>query len=186
MKKVMAFFLVALLVVSLIPMSVSARNLTDAEKDLFVYLKEALAILDDGTKDVAGALAQGENYIASLAIPLTDEQINMIKSEVEKAVAAVEKEEAGASVKEWSSETRNEVLDRIDEAAGVVDCTAVADTKGTVTVKDQKGQTVVVATPNKTVIKPTGLDATGIFVAASAVMTLLCACAFVSKKAQLF
>lgn len=178
----MAFLLAVLLVVSLIPVSVSARNLTDEEKALFAYLKEASEVLDDGTRDMADALAQGENYIAALSTPLTNNQIAMIKAEVEKAVEAAKAEQSG-NVKDWSEETRNEILDRVDGAAQIVGCTAVAGTDGTLTVKDSAGKTVVAT--NK-VIKTTGFDVAASAVAASVVLTLLCACAYVSKKAQLF
>ncbi len=182
MKKMMAFLLAVLLVMALIPVSVSARNLTDEEKALFAYLKEASEILDDGTRDMASALAQGENYIAGLSAPLTEQQIAMIRAEVEKAVEAVKAEQSG-NAKDWSEETRNEVLNRVDGAAQIVGCTAVAGADGTLTVKDSTGKTVVAT--NK-VIKTTGFDIGFSAVAASVVLTLLCACAYVSKKAELF
>ena len=182
MKKIMTFLLAVLLVVTLIPASVSARNLTDEEKALFAYLREACTVLDDGTRDMNEALAQGENYVAALSAPLTEQQITMIKSEVAKAVEAVKAEQSG-NVKDWSEETRNEVLERVDGAANTVGCTAVAGTNGTITVKDSNGKTVV--STNK-VIKTTGFDAGASLTFASVALTLLCACAYVSKKAELF
>ncbi|MBR4288817.1 MAG: hypothetical protein IKT50_05220 [Clostridia bacterium] len=182
MKRIMTLFLVFLLVVSFLPTSVSARTLTDEEKALIDYLKEASKILDDGTRDIASALVQGENYIAALSTPLTEKQISLIKAEVEKAVAAAKTEESG-NVMEWSEETRNEVLDCVDDAAQIVGCTAVVDVNGKESVKDNTGKTIVATNE---VIKPTGMDAGSSFVFASVVLSLLLACAYVSKKVELF
>ena len=183
MKKLIAVLLAVLFVAALLPMSVSARNMTTEEKELFAYLRDAAKIIDpDGSRNSAEAIAQGENYIATLENPLTAQQIAMIKEEVQKAVDEV-KSQTNGNVQDWDTDTRNEVLNHINGAAGVLDFTVTAGNKGNLTVKDETGKTIV-ATGN--IIKTTGFSAEGLFVSATVIAVLLGATAFVSKKIRLF
>ncbi len=182
MKKLMALVLALVLVVSLIPMSVSARTLTAEEKALFDELRAHIAVADGEFYLPADVVTQGENYVASLAAALTPAQITEIRAQVTAAIAAVKAENTG-EVSKWSEKTKSEILAKIDAAAKVVGCTAVADAKGGIEVKDAAGKTIVT---NDQLVKKTGFGAESMIVVGLSTITVLCAVAFVSKKVELF
>ncbi len=182
MKKLMALVLAVVLVVSLIPMGVSARTLTAEEKALFDELRAHIEVKDGEFHLPADVVTQGENYVASLTNALTPAQITEIRAQVTAAIAVVKAEETGV-VEKWSDAAKAEILKKVDAAAKVVNCTAVADAKGGIEVKDAAGKTVVV---NDELVKKTGFDAESMIVVGLCTITVLCACAFVSKKVELF
>ena len=144
---------------------------------------KALSSADSGYyKAGVEAAVTGENYIASLEKPLTARQINDIKAEVAAAKAEVKKANTGV-VENWTQDTRNAILTHIDNAAKAIDCTATANTKGGIDIKDTAGATIVT---NDELIKTTGFGAESVVIAGICVLSALCACAFVSKKVRLF
>ena len=182
MKKLMALVLAVILVVSLIPMGVSARTLTAEEKALFDELRAHIGVADGEFSLPADAVTQGENYVASLAAALTPDQITEIRAQVTAAIATVKAENTG-DVDKWSENAKAAVLANVDAAAKVVGCTAVADAKGGMDVKDAAGKVVVT---NDELVKKTGFEAESMIVVGLCTLTVLCACAFVSKKVELF
>lgn len=182
MKKIIALVLAMVLVIALIPMSVSARTLTTAEKELFDLLKSTIKVADGEFKLPADVVAQGENYVAALDTALTDAQIAAIKAEVDAAIAAVKAEDTGDATA-WSDSTRAAILEHVDDAAQVIGCTATADAEGGIVVKDAAGKEIVT---NEKLVKTTGFGVAETAVTGAVLLTVLCACAYVSKKVELF
>jgi DNA replication initiation complex subunit (GINS family) len=183
MRKVMALVLAIVLVFALASMSVSARTLTAEEKALFDELREHIAVADGDFVLPEDVITQGENYLASLSTALTPAQIAAIKAEVDAAKAIVVAEKTGVAA-DWSETTKAQILEHIDNAAEVVGCSATADAAtGEVVIKNAAGQTVVA---NDELVKKTGFGAEGVAIAALCTAIVLGACAFVSKKVELF
>lgn len=182
MRKVMALVLALVLVFALVPMSVSARTLTAEEKDLFAKLSEHIQVKDGEFALPAEVITQGENYVAALATPLTAPQIQAILAEFEAAKALVKSENTGVAAN-WSATTRGKILDHINTAAQEVGCTAQASPDGGIVIKNAAGQPVVT---NDKLVKKTGFGVEGMVIAGLCTVVALSACAFVSKKVELF
>lgn len=182
MRKAMALILALVLVFALVPMSVSARTLTDAEKALFEELKVHIEFADGHFELPDDVITQGMNYVAALDKELTEAQITEIKTQVDAAIAVVKKEASG-DVDKWSTATKDAILEKVDNAAKVVGCSATTDTKGHIVVRDAQGKEVV---KNDELIKVTGFGAESVVITGLCTLAVLCAVAFVSKKVELF
>ena len=182
MKKLLALVLAVMLVIAVVPMCVSARTLTAEEKALFQLLRSEVAVKDGAFALPTNVVNQGENYVASLENALTPDQIAKIEAEVKAAMGEVKKADTGVASK-WSKETKAAIVGHIDAAAKVIGGSASANAKGEVEVKDAAGAVIVT---NDKLVKTTGFDMAGMAVAGFCALTVLCACAFVSKKVELF
>ncbi len=182
MKKLMTLVLAVMLVLAVLPFCVSARTLTAEEKDLFESLKEQIAVNDGTFVLPADVIAQAENYIASLSTALTPAQIAEIKAEVEAAKAVVKQTGTGVASK-WSKQVKDAILEHVDAAAEAINCSATVNAKGGIDVKDATGAVIVT---NDELIKTTGFGVETAVIAGVAVLSVLLACAFVSKKVKLF
>jgi hypothetical protein len=181
MKKVMALVLALVLVFALVPMSVSARNLSDAEKALIAELEEHIKVKDGEFQLPDDVINQAENYLMKLDKELTATEITAIKAEVAKAQAAVKAENTGDAAK-WSAKTKDAILEYVDNASKAIGLKAEADATGAIVIKDAAGKEVV----KNDKLEKTGFGAESMVIVGLCTVALLSACVFVSKKVDLF
>ena len=182
MKKLLALVLAVMLVIAVVPMCVSARTLTAEEKALFELLRSEIVVKDGTFALPTSVVNQGENFVASLENALTPDQIAKIEAEVKAAMEEVKKADTGSASK-WSKETKAAIVAHIDTAAKELGGSASMNAKGDVDVKDASGAVIVT---NDKLVKTTGFGVEGVAIAGFCALTVLCACAFVSKKVELF
>ena len=183
MKKLMAVLLAVVFVAVLVPMTVGAKTLSTEEKGLITKLSETIKLPDGTWQLPKEMITQAENYLSRDDVsPLTADQIKAISDYFDAAKAAVAKETTGEASK-WSAETRSAVLDAVNGAANVLGLHAAANANGSISILDAANTTLAT---NDKIVKVTGTSVSGIVLASVGALTLLAACAFVSKKVELF
>lgn len=182
MKKLMAVLLAVVFVAVLVPMTVSARTLTEAEEGLIEKLSETISVADGTWQLPKEMINKAKNYLAALDEPLPEPAIENIKNYFDHAAGIVAAQKTGVS-KEWSIEARDAILNDVDAAAQQLGLHAIGNQNGGISIIDPTtGATIV----SNSVLKKTGASVTGIVLASAGALALLAACAFVCKKVDLF
>ena len=191
MKRALTLVLSLVLVLSLLPLAVSARTLTNREKEIFTELRSPAPAGDGDFVLPEVTIKKGENYLMALDEALTDAQIDAILSYVRDAEATVTAAGTG-NVKNWTQATRDHVLMDIDLAAQQLGLRAAGRPAcngehgwGEIYVYDPATGAIVVA-EDELIVRKTGSDAASFAIAGACGLVVLCACAFVAKKVELF
>ena len=199
MKRALALGLSLILVLALLPLAASASrgSMTEEEKAIFTELRTPTPTGDGQFVLPEKNITFAENYLLSETDePLRQDQIDEIMSYIADAKAAV-KEAGTGEVKQWSFETRERIRVDIQKAVDVLDKGLVVTGHaaeehaegdqhgyGSITISDAAGN--VILSEDELIIKKTGSDYMAFAVAGLCGLTVLCACAFVSKKVELF
>ena len=186
MKKAIALALSLILVLAVLPFTVSARNLNDDEKAIFAELRVPTEVADGGFVLPEDTIKQGENYLAALDYELTKEQTQQILAYVADAKAAVKEAGTGVTSK-WTKETKDRILNDVDLASKVVNLRARANTSGAIgAIEIYDPATGEVEVKQDHLVKTTGSEMQMFAIVGICGLVALCACVFVSKKVELF
>lgn len=198
MKRIVMLVLALVLVVAMLPMSVSARTLTAQEKEIFKKLRDGVAVEDGLFSIPEETIVAGENYLMAHD-QLTNEQISAIIAEIDSASQKVVLQ-GTHDVAKWSQQTKDGVLENIDKAAQQLIVNKGTENEHTLRARANEQKSIQIYDPNPVggasavvveenhldPIKKTGTDITAFVIAGLCGIALLSGCVIVSKKVELF
>ncbi|MBP5288909.1 MAG: hypothetical protein J6Z79_03445 [Clostridia bacterium] len=153
MKRALALALSVVMVLTLLPLAVSARSLTDGEKSIFEELRSPAKVADGNFKLPEVVITMAENWLMGTEKELTQSDIDSILGFIRDAEQAVINGGTGV-VEKWPQALRDQILKDIDGAAQVVGLHADGHAAGTNGPGDQHGygSIEILDGSNKTII----------------------------------
>lgn len=186
MKKKSIFSIVLILVLSLASSvtAFAATGLSEAEESILAKLEAGVEVNGQVIEVPASYINQAENEFMKNDVDVTADQADVINSKIDEVAEIAKAENITKASDLANSDSIDELVAIVKEAAEVVDYTVAYDAAtGVVSVTDPAGVDVFTT---KSVINQTGFDMTATVVVGSVLVTLLAACIVIASKKKLF
>lgn len=186
MKRKSIFSIVLILVLSLASSvtAFAATGLSEAEESILAKLEAGVEVNGQVIEVPAAYINQAENEFMKNDVDVTADQAEVINSKIDEVAEIAKAENITKASDLANSESIDELVAIVKEAAEVVDYTVAYDAAtGVVSVTDPAGVDVFTT---KSVINQTGFDMTATVVVGSVLVTLLAACIVIASKKKLF